>query len=663
MTRWRTVCPLNCPDSCTLWVEPGSEGFKIKGDDNPITQGFVCKKGLAYAEKAVGADRIHFPLLKEQGYFKRISWDQAYEVMIQKVEEVIADTGPLGILHLFDYAHSGVLRGLDRRFFECLGGSTEPSGSMCWGAGYEAITRDFGAVYSSPWADLEKARLIVLWGRDPAVTNLHLVPYLLRARRNGAHIVVINPIRVKSCDFADEFIQVRPGTDVYLALGLGHILLRERWLDLDFVRAHVSGFEPYARLVGEISLPQVAALTGVDGETRRRLARLLRSNSPVSFVLGYGLQRYVHGGETVRAIDALAAITGNIGRPGAGIHYAHQYHWEHLNSLSLPPGRYRKRTIPHARLAEQLDRLDPPIKLVVVTRSNPLVQQPDSALWREKWAGIPFKITFDYVLSETARASDLVLPITTIFEEEELIATSWSPFLQYVEPVMAARGESKPEPVIFIELAQRMGLKDFAFRTPREGIEYVIQPLAKHGITLDTLKAGVVLPSYIPEVAWADKQFKTPSGKVELLDALPPELKQPLISPGPEDGGSRGENAGVVPPGRSEYPWFLLTPHPQQSIHSQFMDGEFFRIWVLPQLGKQRHLRDGDWALVETETGQLKGRVVFSTDIHPEAVVIPEGAVAEGLGVNSLIKGKLSTMGDSTCYYDVRCEIRKYLVD
>ncbi|AHF08317.1 molybdopterin-containing oxidoreductase family protein [Desulfitobacterium metallireducens] len=655
----RSACPLNCPDSCGFLVNYTEEqGLQLKGEkEHPITQGFICSKGQALAELVFSPDRLRFPLRKEKGRFKRISWEEAYTLLTRKIQETLEQTGPLGILHHYDYAHNGALRALDQRFFQALGGMTVPEGSMCWGAGYHAQAIDFGGVYQNDWASLRQSKTIILWGKDPAVTNIHLIPHLLAAKKEEAYLIVINPTQVKSAELAQEYLRINPGTDGILALGLAHIILREGWLDWEFVRNHVHGFEEFALKAKEYEPARVSELTGISEVKMNALARRISHSGPVSFLPGYGLQRYVQGGNTLRAIDALAALTGNIGKPGAGVYYAHQDHQDHLNTVRLPEEHYQVRRFPHPLFAESIEKADPPIQMAVVTRSNPLLQQPNSLLWKEVWSKIPFKVTLELVMSETARQSDLVLPVTTIFEEEDLIVSSWNPMLQVTEKVVEPQGETKSELEIFSELAKRLGIGKKFSLTSSEWIEEIITPLHEYGITLESLHQGPVRAPYIQNVAWEDLNFKTQSGKIELSSDLAlKEVGEKVASPRIEQDN---ENAILS----AEYPYYLLTPHPRQAIHSQFQEDEGFHMFIHPELAEKFYLFPGDQALVETRQGQLLARVYVSEDIHPQAVVIPEGNTSNGVGVNQLIKGLSSDLGQSTSYYEVGCQIRKWLVD
>lgn len=710
----RSACPLNCPDSCTLLVKYEENGLHVRGDMEKMgTKGFICPKGRALGGMVFSSDRLKYPLLKENGNWKKINWDQAYDILTEKIKETLEVAGSQAILHMFDNGHNGALRALDRRFFQALGGVTEPRGSMCWGAGFEAQLKDFGAVYSSQWEDLLNSKTIILWGRDPAVTNKHLIPILREAADQGTQIIVVNPLRVKSTVFAHDYVRVNPGTDGVLALGLSHIVLRERWLNFEFVKDYVNNFGPYAALVKEYPPERVQLITGVSVETQENLARRIAKQGPVMFYLGYGLQRYVNGGSTIRAIDALGAITGNIGKPGAGIFYSHQYHRENLNSLLLPPQSYEGRTVPHAHIPYALRQPNSeiPIKLAFVTRCNPLATQPDTESWRHLWHEIPFKVTLDIWMSHTAKLSDLILPVATIFEEEDLLATSWSYDIRYAQKVLEPQGQARPEFQIFTDLARRLGLEAyFPYEDAKEWLAYILEPLQKEKITLERLKQEAVKAPYIPNVAWKDKDFRTPSKKIELLD------KSTFLSKDKEtmdnyfekinvktylnnshyysennaENDTHNINENINAKGQEiiknkdskkilylddykefknykeevmEYPYILLTPHPDLALNSQFQLEEGLSAYIHPDTAATHYILPGDKIIVESEVGQAVATAYISEDIHQMTIVLPEGSTEDLIGVNHLIIGKLSDIGESTCYYDTFCQIRKWHID
>lgn len=681
MTAVRSVCPLNCPDCCTFLVEVLDGEVKVHGDRQTMgVNGFICSKGKALGDVVYSPNRLKYPLLKSKDSWQRLSWEEAYDIIAGKIRQVLAGSGSQAILHMYDYGHNGALRALDRRFFQVLGGVTEPRGSMCWGAGWHAQLLDFGAVYSSDWEELLQSKTIILWGRDPAVTNKHLIPLLRQASANGADIIVINPNRVKSTVFSNEYIRVNPATDGILALGIAHVILKNRWLDVQYVRDYTDKFPFYTELIKEYSAERAALATGVPVEVIESLAWKISHERPVMFYLGYGLQRYVNGVNTVRAIDALGAISGNIGFSGGGVFYAHQYHKDNLNTFLLQPGSYHNRTYPHATMAYELlaESAHPKIELAFVTRTNPLVTEPDSRAWLRLWQSIPFKITLDYWMSQTASQSDMVLPVTTIFEEEDILATSWSNLICYAHQAVEPQALAKPEPIIFTELARRLGLGEYFPYTPSQWLEYLVKPLEKYGITFEDIKQSPVRAPYIPKTAWEEKIFRTPSGKIELItkdeyntgsnsqvEKYFRDGKQIQDKPAGRLSGKvlfleeykiSKQMLGLTTP---EYPYILVTPHPDMGIHSQFRAEEGFQAYIHPDTADKGGISPGDKIIVQTETGELTASVFVSDGIHPQVVVIPEGTTENNLGVNGIIAGKISSAGESTAYYDTMCKISK----
>ncbi len=662
MAEFRSVCPLNCFDSCSLQVKV--EDGKVTGiggdSEQPITAGFICPKGRALAERIYHPDRVIHPLRKKNGGWQRITWPDAYALLAEKLAAAKDRYGSTAVLHHFDYGSNGLLRTLDRRFFNVFGGVTIPSGSLCWGSGVAAQRYDFGGYYCHSWQDLYNSRTIILWGRDPVVTNLHLVPFLKQAKDNGARLIVINPTRVKSADLADQYISVKPGTDGALALGMAYVILEERLLNLDFVQAHVHGFEQFATMVKEFSPAEASAITGVPAEEIRDLARTYAKNRPGAILFGYGLQRYANGGQTVRAINSLAAITGNLGVPGGGANYAHQYNKQLFNDLTRADLAKNQREIPFPVMGRQIPTLNPPLKVAVVTRSNPVSQHPDTTQFVAAFRSIDFKVTVDYHLNDTAEESDLFLPCTTIFEEEDIVGTSWNEYLGYAPKLIAPRGEAKPDPLIFTELAQLMGLGEYFSKSPREWLEEALEPAQQnYGLSLETLAQGMIRNPAFPDVAWADKQFPTPSGKIELYS----EVAERETGQG---------TARYIPPRESgpalleNYPLNLITPHPARSLHSQFNSDEdtYPELEINPETAAQYFLLEGNLVIVESPRGQLCCKVKYNQRLRPDTVQAAEGKWQKfGGGVNFLTPAFMPDMGGGVPYYDCRCQLRKYLPD
>lgn len=655
MTWHRTTCPLNCFDSCGMLIEI-KEGkvTGIKGDPaHPITRGFICSKGHKAVRRHFSPDRLRFPLLKTTSGFKRIAWDQALDLWAEKIQQAVDKYGPTSILHINDYGHNGRLKNLEHRFYRVLGGYTLPAGSMCWGSGYQAQKEDFGSLYTHPWHDCLNSRNIILWGRDPAFTNLHLIPLLKEARQRGAKLIVINPVKTLTADLADMALQPRPGTDGALALGALHVLLAEGWYDADFLARHVNGLEDLARIAQKWSPEKAAQVCGVEEENIWELARIYGKGRPVATFFGYGLQRYANGGQTVRYIDALCGLSGNIGRPGGGANYAHQYWQGLLNDIKGENFFAEIREFPFPQLAQQILKADPPIQVLSVARSNPVCQLPDTAEVLRAFQSIPFKVVLELEFTDTAEQGDLVLPVAGFLETPDIIATSWGDYIGAIPALLTPPGQAKSEVEIWTELARRLRkLELFGDKTAMGWVEWLIEPLYSYGITWEKLlNEGAQMCPAMPEVAWSDRQFNTPDGKMNLItqDWRPPRYL--------EEG--------------DELPLVLLTPHPKNQLHSQFFrereeaqETSLPLVEINPGEGQKRYVRNYDQVIIESPHGQLKARVSLSERVPPGVALLPEGWwIKDGGGVNWLTPAFSPDLGEGIPYYDVRCDIRKWHLD
>lgn len=670
-TTYRSVCPLDCFDTCGLLVEVKDGCIsKVSGDpSHPLTRGFICNKGRKLAVRNAGPDRIRFPLRRKGSGWERVSWDDALDDIASRLAQIKAEFGSTGVLHHYSHGSGGVLKDLDRRFFNAFGGVSEPEGSLCLGAGMAAQEYDFGAVMSHAWEDCLNSRTIILWGRDPSVTNIHLQTVINEARQNGVRVIAINPVRTRSAELADEHVAPRPGTDGALALGMAHVILRDRLADLDFTANYVHGFAEYASLVKTYTPERVAQITGVSKTTIISLANRYAKHRPSSIFLGYGLQRYTNGGRTIRAIDALGAITGNIGIPGGGVNYAHQYHRRLFKSLKGSELAEKRRSLPFPTLARSiLDAKNPPIRGIFVTRSNPVCQLANTALVKEAFHHAGFVVVVDFFLTDTADLADYVLPCAGAFETEDIIACSHHEMLAYAPKLVEPPGEARSELEIFSALAKRLGLEAFGQRTAPQWLKVALEPAAEFGVTLESLRAGAALRNPLaPTVAWQDRRFATPSGKIELYsDKAAAEGCDPLPS-FVEPVESLTANPWVA----RDYPLHFLTPHPRECLHSQMQnlreESDEHSLPVLeinPQTAEARYIRNNDQVVVESPRGELRALASLTSRVPPFLVQITEGGwLKAGGGVNYLTPDAGSDMGLNVSYYDCLCQVRKYHID
>ena len=648
-------CPLDCFDTCglTATVED-NRVVDVRGDkSHPLTRGACCAKGRKLLERTYHPQRLTSPLKRTESGWAEITWDQAIEEMAGRFTACIDRYGSNAIL-LYSYSgYGGLIKKVDEVFCNHLGGVTVGRGSLCWGAGTAAQLYDFGAVRGHHPADLAKATTIILWGRNPADTNMHLMPSLQKARKAGATLVVIDPRRSATAESADIHLKVKPATDGALALGMANIIIEKGRHDSRFIAERVQGFESFQEYVQNFSPEQVEKITGVSAEDIIRLAEIYSQNRPAAIVIGYGLQRYANGGNTVRCIDALGAITGNIGISGGGVNYANHRHSGYMGGelkQSRTAARNR-RTFSMADFGGYLEsENDPPIQCVLVSKANPLVQGPDINQTLEAFNAVEFKVVIDMFMTDTARNADLVLPCTSVLEEEDIIYTSmFSPYLNYSAKVVDPPDSIISEYDLFTKLARRMNLSSYPYISQKEFLKRAIQPLTDaFGIDLESLKKSghYCLPE--SEIPWQEGPFDTPSGKYE------------LYSESARDDGQHPLPTYVAPQrGSSEYPLQLLTPHLKASLHSQhFLDvDEQPPAFLHPDTLQKYDIKDGDTARLKSRRGELKVTARHDDHLAEDIIVVYQGWWHKSGSVNFLTSIATSEMGEQAAYYDCFCSI------
>jgi len=676
MTVHTTACPRNCYSTCSMrvTVEDGRVTAIDPHAGNLATPEGACLKGLSYLERVYHPDRILHPLRRvREGVFERISWDAALTLIAEKLQETKAKHGPQSILYYSASGTKGLLNGCGGGFWRAFGGYTSTYGDLCWPAGLEATRLTLGDnVHNAPW-DLANARLIVLWGKNAAETNLHQMRFVDQALAAGATCVSVDPRRTQTAERAQLLVQPKPGTDGALALGLAHLIIAAGQVDAAFILAHVQGFEVFAEYVKGWTPERTAATTGVPEAQIRRLAQLMGSTKPMTICAGFGMQRYTNAGQGMRAMLALLAITGNIGKPGAGWVYANLStqifgHIKDPIDFYPPeqPDGVARISISTARLgADMLAQQNPPLAFAWIERGNPLSQNPETPTVRAAFRRLDFRVVVDERLTDTAREADLILPSKSLFEQSDVIGAYWHAYLQLRQKLIEPPGEVKPETEIYWELGKRLGMDENTLRgflpEPNDaGVEQWLEAKLKpFAITLEQLREGPVLAPGAPEVAFADLQFPTPSGRIELVSeeavarwkvAALPEFCEPV------------EGAGL-----GKYPLQLLTPNTKNGIHSQFLNLAVIRqfepgpfLFLSPEDAAIRHLHNGDLARVFNDRGELRLPVRIDLSLRPGVVVAFNGYGAEhGGSVNLLSLGRETDMGYGAAFHDNRVDVER----
>ncbi len=675
-----TACPRNCYSTCGLRVEVAGGRLRALESHpaNHATSNGLCLKGLSYIERVYDPERLLHPLERERtGSFRRISWDRALERIATELAATRARRGPRSVLFYAGSGTKGLLNGVAPAFWRLFGGCTTTYGDLCWPAGLEATRLSLGDnLHSAPW-DLVNARLILLWGKNPAETNIHQMGFIEQAIEAGARLVVVDPRRTQSAEGAELVVQPRPGTDGALALGLAHLLITAGSVDRPFIAAHVHGFEAFAGLAARFPPSRVEAICDVPERVLRDLAQLVGGIAPLTICAGFGMQRYTNSAQTMRALIALLAITGNLGVPGAGWVYANLQ--SHVFSDPKDPLAFYppagdddpiRVSVATARLGHAMrEQHDPPLAVAWIERGNPVTQNPETPAVLAALRDLDFRVVTDQFLTDTAREADIVLPAKTMFEQSDVITAYWHPYIQLKAKVIEPPGEVKPESEIYWHLAHRLGIPageiEAALPAPGDGAveAWLARRLGAHpGLSLERLREGPVPAPGAVEVAWADRRFPTPSGRIELwsdearrrwgADELPtwaPPCERP------------GEGASAA------YPLQLLTPNTKNRIHSQF--GNLPSIRALdpaPRLqlsavdAAARGIVDGDRVRVFNDRGSLELAAALDGSLRPGCVVAHNGWwLAEGGCVNLLSAARETDMGHGAAFHDNAVEVER----
>jgi anaerobic selenocysteine-containing dehydrogenase len=663
----RTACPLDCWDCCGMiaHVEDGRL-LKVEGDpDHPVTQGTLCGKGRKLVDRLYHPERVLEPLKRVDGEWQPISWEQAFREIGAKMREARELYGPTSVLHHYDYGSSGLLKVLEGRFFNLFGGFTDTVGSICWGAGLEAHRYDFGFAKSHHPDDLAAhTDTFVIWGRNVSVTNMHMMPYIKAAMKRGAELVIIDPLRTDLSKNAVKQLQPRPGSDGALALGMMRHLRDMGLVDEAFVKEQAVGYETFAASLDEWTVERAAEITDVPAEDIRWLAERYGSGQRVATLQGLGLQRYANGGNMIRLINALAAMSGQVGRPGGGVHYGNQIHRFDYDALMVPEKRRAYRAFTKITEADEIlavQDTEQPVQMLFVTRSNPVGQLPETIKTLAAYDTIPCKVVIDMFLHDTGEIADYFLPCTTVFEEEDIMYTSmWHPYMTYVNRAVEPRGSARADWQIFQGLAQELGFGDEFGGDLHAWMETALEPLQGQGITRESLQLEGVLKAHDEPVAWSDGQFATPSGRYEFVSALAaadgassyPVYEEPQESPLRD-----AERA-------QKYPYHLLTIHPRRSLNSQYYHviqmPERPVVEISPQIARDTGLADGDRVRVYNERGEVLGDVKVTDGQHRRTVKIEEGWWgSKGTWLNTLTSNRRTDLGIGSAQYDCLINLAK----
>lgn len=668
MNLRKTVCPHDCPDTCSILasIEDGRV-IATKGDPgHPFTRGALCSKVLRYSERIHSPERLLYPMRrtgpKGSGQFERISWDDALEEIVVRLRQAIDLHGSDTVYCFQGSGNMGILQmNAHYPFFHNLGAS-QGRGNLCSPAADVGWNYTIGAMVGSRPESVAQTDLLIVWGSNMASSNMHMLAFFKQAKKKGAQMVVIDPYRNRTAKQADWYIPIRPGTDAALALGMMNVLVAEDLIDREYIEAYTLGFAELKQSLTAYTPERVENIAGVPADQIRRLARMYGTARAPFIRVGIGLSRSRRGGMSVRTIACLPGLVGAFHKPGGGALMftsdAFPIRMDAITRPDLLPTETR--ILDNVRLGHNLMfQDDPPLTCLFVTGSNPVLSCPDTGLVRQGLARDDlFTVVHEQFMTDTSAYADILLPATTSFESFDVFKSYGHTYLQKAEPVIEALGEARSNYDLYMALGQRMGFTDPIFTKPIEQVALELFPgFAADARKRDAFLAGETIELIDMDDAFADG-FPTASGKLEFYSA---QMERDGYPPLP----------AYIEVEEDEGDLHLLTPPAHYTLNSSFSAVEALRekearptIQVHPADGKARGIEEDGWIEVYNQRGHVRMWARLTEDV-PRGIAVAEGVwwtkyTPDGKSINLLTHDRLTDMGWGSTLHDNRVSLRAF---
>lgn len=638
----RSHCRI-CHGGCGVLVHvQDGRAVRIEGDpESPISHGTLCPKGIATIQLAYHSDRLLYPLrrrgAKGEGKWERISWDEAYDLLDSKINEYKRQYGAESIV--LGYGTGRDNEAFIYRFANVIGTpNVLTAGHMCYGP---RVATSIITCGNLPVCDYEgNPRLVMVWGNNAVISNPdeYKGVYLSDALAKGTKLIVVDPRFTKLADRSRLWLQLRPGTDVALAMGMLQVIIDEKLYDQEFVQDWVYGWKEFVLRAKEYTLQRVSEITWVPAEKIREAARLFATTKPACIQWGVAIEQSINCVDNNRILIALAAITGNLDVPGGMVFYvppptmnASQFGAHKL----LPPEQRKKRLGGDIfKLADAFAILNPrfvwdailkekpyPVKMALLISTNPVMTRANASMVYEALKKIEFLAVSDFFLTPTAELADLVLPAAT-WLEMDYVADFWKRhgYVLARQKVIQV-GECKSDHEMLNELGNRVGPKEQWWPTIHGALNAILAP---SGLNFEEFVKRGYLRGNMEYRKYLKKGFSTPTGKVELYstrmkewgyDPLP-QFREP-----PESPVSR-------PDLFKEYPYILITGmRPPAFFHSEHRQIPWLRellpeplVEIHPETAEREGIKEGDWVIIESARGRCRQRAKLTLGIDPRVI-------------------------------------------
>jgi len=666
----KTTCPRDCYDGCGIAVvKRGGKITKVLGDpDHPVARGALCGK-CAVAYNGVWLDpgaRLLHPMKrtgpKGSASFEPISWDEALATIAERFHGIGREAGYDRIVHThYTGTCSALAIGFPGRFFARLGATEVEPDTICNNAGHVAWGYVFGDSHTG--FDPRTARdsaCILVWGANPSHSAPHAHRHWLK--ESPAKVIVVDPVRHETAQAADLHLQLRPGSDAALAFGLVHVLRRDGLIDRAYIDAHVEGWDALQPGIDRATPEWTALATGLPVAQIEEAARLY-GTGPSLLWLGQGLQRQPQGGNIFRACAMLPAVTGHIGKPGAGFYYLNDAMGivarKGAAPAYAPPDADGPSGPPSISQMDVPELLNDPARIgaYVVWNCNPLASNPAQARMRSGLAREDlFTVVIDCFPTDTAAYADIVLPAASFLEFDD-VSTSYFHFtigaqVKAAEPM----GESLPNQEIFRRLARAMGFDEPHLHSSDHEMIDKLLARSSTGVGWDELKArGWIWGSSEPLVLWQEGRFPTPSGKIELASARAAADGHPLVpTPDPDAPPAAGRFRLLSPAGK----WLMNSLYGNDPRIRELMGTP--TVAIHPNDATRLGLADGSRVTLSNKGGALTLQAVISDIIPPGTLLTDKSrwpGLEGGTNINLLHVPQKTDMGESTSVHGVEVEL------
>ena len=569
-------------------------------------------------------------MVRHNGQLRSTSWNEALDRAAAALRDARRDHGPESILHYRSGGSLGILKHASDLMFARFGPVTVKRGDICSGAGEAAQEIDFGVADSNTVEDLDHSPLIIVWGKNPHTSGVHLLPRLKAAKARGAKIVGIDPVRTRMAGLSDIFLQVRPGADYAVAMAmLRHLFERHR--EDPSASTYCDHVDTVRRMAFEKSLEAWANDADVPAELLAQVADLYGATKPAAILVGWGLGRRKNGGATVRALDALGALSGNVGVSGGGVSYymARRTAYDVDFGVDVPPP---PRTLAEARLGEEIENAEPPVRVVWVTAGNPVAMLPDSERVQRALTKT-FTIVVDTHPTDTTDVADIVLPTRTLLEDEDLLGAYGNHYLRASRPALEAPPDVRHELAIWQGLAERLDLGEVMAGSINDWKRRATRRLEAAGVPVERIEKGPVHNPFAPKVLFADRVFRTDSKRAALLNqpAAPPAFEASAPFP--------MSLLAVSTPEAQSSQWTGRAPSGPPDVH------------VHPDAAAG--IADGAVGRLVSQLASLQVRVRHDATLRPDVALMAKGGqLRDGQCPNILIRAIETDIGGGAAYYD-----------